>query len=70
MKLERSDDYNNEKLLFYEGSEFTLTDQKQTGLRIGTAQLGICLHITKTRLFKYTEFFTTKKWKFSDEKFW
>ena len=26
--------------------------------------------ITKTSLFKYTEIFTTKKWKFSDEKFW
>ena len=26
--------------------------------------------ITKTRLFKYTENFTTRKWKFSDEKFW
>ena len=26
--------------------------------------------ITKTRLFKYIENFTTKKWKFSDEKFW
>ena len=26
------------------------------------------LYITKTRLFKYTEFFTTKKWKFSDKK--
>ena len=25
-------------------------------------------HITKTRLFKYTENFTTKKWKFSDKK--
>ena len=24
--------------------------------------------ITKTRLFKYTENFTTKKWKFSDKK--
>ena len=28
------------------------------------------IHITKTRLFKYTENFTTKKWKFSDKKFW
>ena len=28
------------------------------------------LGITKTCLFKYTENFTTKKWKFSDEKFW
>ena len=26
--------------------------------------------ITKTCLFKYTENFTTKKWKFSDKKFW
>ena len=26
--------------------------------------------LTKTRLFKYTENFTTKKWKLSDEKFW
>ena len=26
------------------------------------------LYITKTRLFKYTENFTTKKWKFSDKK--
>ena len=25
-------------------------------------------HITKTRLYKYTENFTTKKWKFSDKK--
>ena len=25
-------------------------------------------HIMKTRLFKYTENFTTKKWKFSDKK--
>ena len=28
------------------------------------------LYITKTRLFKYTENFTTQKWKFSDRKFW
>ena len=28
------------------------------------------LFITKTCLFKYTENFTTKKWKFSDKKFW
>ena len=27
------------------------------------------LIITKACLFKYTEIFTTKKWKFSDEKF-
>ena len=27
-------------------------------------------HITKTCLFKYTENFTTKKWKFPDKKFW
>ena len=27
----------------------------------------IRLHITKTSLFKYTENFTTKKWKFSDK---
>ena len=27
-------------------------------------------YITKTRLFKYIENFTTKKWKLSDEKFW
>ena len=26
--------------------------------------------ITKTRLFKYTENFSTKKWKISDKKFW
>ena len=26
-----------------------------------------CILITKTRLFKYTENFTTKKWKFSDK---
>ena len=26
--------------------------------------------IMKTRLFKYTENFTTKNWKFSDKKFW
>ena len=26
--------------------------------------------IMKTRLFKYIENFTTKKWKLSDEKFW
>ena len=37
---------------------------------------GICILIkrsfiiTKTRLFKYTENFTTKKWKFLDKKFW
>ena len=28
------------------------------------------LCITKTCLFKYNENFTTKKWKFSDKKFW
>ena len=28
------------------------------------------LSITKTNLFKYTENFTTKKWKFSDKKFY
>ena len=27
-------------------------------------------NITKTRLLKYIENFTTKKWKFSDENFW
>ena len=27
-----------------------------------------CLYITKSCLFKYTENFTTKKWKFSDKK--
>ena len=27
-------------------------------------------NITKTRLFKYTEHFITKKWRFSDKKFW
>ena len=27
-------------------------------------------NITKAGLFKYTETFTTKKWKFSDKKFW
>ena len=27
-------------------------------------------HITKTRLFKYTENFPTKKWKFLGKKFW
>ena len=26
--------------------------------------------ITKTSLFKYTENFTSKKWKFSDKKLW
>ena len=29
--------------------------------------LGFSYGITKTRLFKYTENFTTKKWKFSDK---
>ena len=29
--------------------------------------VGIGFDITKTRLFKYTEKFTTKKWKFSDK---
>ena len=30
-----------------------------------------CMHvITKTRLFKYTEKFTSKNWKFSDKKLW
>ena len=28
----------------------------------------MCRDITKTRLFKYAEKFTTKKWKFSDKK--
>ena len=28
------------------------------------------LHITKTRLFKYIENFTSKNWKFSDKKLW
>ena len=30
----------------------------------------IAVIITKTRLFKCIENFTTKKWKFSDEKLW
>ena len=30
----------------------------------------LLIRITKTCLFKYTENFTTKKWKFSDKKFW
>ena len=29
-----------------------------------------CLYITKSCLFKYTENFTNKTWKFSDKKFW
>ena len=29
-----------------------------------------CLGITKTCLFKYTENFPTKNWKFSDKKYW
>ena len=33
-------------------------------------KLKLFLHITTTCLFKYTENFTTKKWKFSDKKFW
>ena len=33
-------------------------------------QPGAVLYTTKTCLFKYTENFTTKKWKFSDKKFW
>ena len=35
----------------------------------GPAQ-GLHCPIMKTCLFKYTENFTTKKWKFSDKKFW
>ena len=34
----------------------------------GFGQKKLLLIITKTRLFKYTEKFTTKKWKFSDKK--
>ena len=30
----------------------------------------IVFHITKTRLFKYIENFTSKNWKFSDKKLW
>ena len=30
-------------------------------------RISLCIHITKTSLFKYTENFTTKKWKFSDK---
>ena len=30
----------------------------------------LTLHITKTRLFKYTDNFTIKNWKFSDKKNW
>ena len=32
----------------------------------------VCFYIfiTKTRLFKYTENFTSKNWKFSDKKLW
>ena len=32
--------------------------------------LKVCISIMKTRLFKYTENFTTKKRKFSDKKLW
>ena len=39
---------------------------KEKGWRIVDQELCICL-IRKTRLFKYTENFTTKKWKFSDK---
>ena len=35
-------------------------------IRINT----VCQYITKTRLFKYTENFTTQKGKISNEKFW
>ena len=31
---------------------------------------GLVQIITKARLFKYIENFTTKKWKLSSEKFW
>ena len=30
----------------------------------------LCISITKTCLFKYTKYFTTKKWKFSDKILW
>ena len=33
-------------------------------------QFVVCWHITKTRLFKYIENFTTKEGKFSDKKLW
>ena len=40
----------------------------QRSLRIPTHSPG--LSITKTSLFKYTENFTTKKWKLTDKKIW
>ena len=46
-----------------------LTHRKQLRRTQGWKQTLHC--ITKTRLFKYIEYFTTKKkWKFSDKKFW
>ena len=33
-------------------------------------EMHVTSHITKTCLFKYTENFTTWKWKFSDNKCW
>ena len=36
---------------------------------LGYVYYGSIVNITRTCLFKYTVNFTTKKWKFSDEKF-
>ena len=38
--------------------------------RTKAVSIGIQNTITKTCQFKYTEIFTTKKWKLSDENFW
>ena len=49
------------------------TDLQTTSLymkRLNKTESPIFVLITKTCLFRYTENFTNKKWKFSDKKIW
>ena len=45
----------------------TISDAVRVRMR---KSMRVYAYITKTRLFKYIENFTTKNWKFSDKKLW
>ena len=47
-------------------SEFRLSSVPRDGFALSDCDLS-CVTITKTRLFKYIENFTTQNWKFSDK---
>ena len=56
-------------VLYVEATEYTGTTVRLFIIYLVFMYLFV-FTITKTCLFKYNENFTTKKWKFSDKKFW